>query len=83
MTSIDQARIGAEGYDMVWQAMADLSVAALSCDHTVISLSLGDLARKTSAGAGTCPATPTTTLRIASPKTQAAEAMTDYMRRAC
>lgn len=33
-----------EGYDQVWQSMAELSVAALSCDHTrVISLSLGDL----------------------------------------
>lgn len=83
VSSIDQLASGAEGYDMVWQAMADLSVAALSCDHTrVISLSLGDLASE-DFGWGwylSGDAHNDFAHRIAEDP-QAAEAMTDYTRK--
>ncbi|HCH62007.1 MAG TPA: hypothetical protein DFR83_04325 [Deltaproteobacteria bacterium] len=83
VAGIDQLASSSEGYDMVWQAMAELSAAALSCDHTrVISLSLGDLASD-DFGWGwylSGDAHNDFAHRIAEDR-QAADAMTDYTRK--
>ena len=80
---LDTLAQAGEGYDMVWQSMADLAVAALSCDHTrVISMSLGDLPSE-DFGWGwylSGDAHNDFAHRIAD-DTQAAEAMTDYTRK--
>lgn len=72
-----------EGYDAVWRAMAELTVAALGCDHTrVVSLSLGDLPSEEFGWGGYLSGDAHFDFahRIADDPA-AAEAMTDYTRR--